>query len=111
LLQELVYNEFFSQGDLEKAMGTAPLEMMDREKARIPELQIQFLSHIVIPVFRYTPFFFFFLSHTERLLQTAHFFCSVKEFAAKCVTLNIQGVSSPVNFLGQVGALSSRQTK
>lgn len=50
--QDLVYQEFFSQGDLEKAMGNAPLEMMDREKARIPDLQIQFLSHIVCPVFK-----------------------------------------------------------
>lgn len=51
-IADLVYQEFFSQGDLEKAMGNAPLEMMDREKARIPDLQIQFLSHIVCPVFK-----------------------------------------------------------
>ncbi|CAB0028004.1 unnamed protein product [Trichogramma brassicae] len=28
---EQIYDEFFSQGDLEKSMGTAPIEMMDRE--------------------------------------------------------------------------------
>ncbi|XP_047002049.1 cGMP-dependent 3',5'-cyclic phosphodiesterase-like [Schistocerca americana] len=50
-IAELIYEEFFSQGDLEKSMGNKPLEMMDRENARIPELQIQFLEDIVIPVF------------------------------------------------------------
>eukprot|EP00092_Neocalanus_flemingeri_P029230 GFUD01031733.1.p1 GENE.GFUD01031733.1~~GFUD01031733.1.p1 ORF type:complete len:165 (-),score=59.49 GFUD01031733.1:591-1061(-) len=49
---ELVYNEFFTQGDLEKAMGNKPVESMDREKAFIPTLQIQFMDHIVIPVYR-----------------------------------------------------------
>lgn len=27
-------------------MGNSPLEMMDREKAYIPELQISFMEHI-----------------------------------------------------------------
>ena len=49
---KLVYEEFFTQGDLEKAMGNKPAESMDREKAFIPKLQIQFLDHIVIPVYR-----------------------------------------------------------
>lgn len=48
---ELIYKEFFTQGDLEKAMGNMPLEMMDREKAFIPELQIQFLDDVAIPVY------------------------------------------------------------
>ena len=52
-IAELVYNEFFTQGDLEKAMGNKPVESMDREKAFIPTLQIQFLDHIVIPVYRF----------------------------------------------------------
>jgi len=51
-VSELVYTEFFSQGDLEKAMGNKPVEMMDREKACIPSLQIPFYNDIVIPVFR-----------------------------------------------------------
>merc|ERR1719474_2668288 len=51
-IAELVYEEFFTQGDLEKAMGNKPVESMDREKAFIPKLQIQFLDHIVIPVYR-----------------------------------------------------------
>lgn len=50
-IAELVYTEFFSQGDLEKAMGNKPVEMMDREKACIPSLQIPFYNDIVIPVF------------------------------------------------------------
>ncbi|XP_052077055.1 cGMP-dependent 3',5'-cyclic phosphodiesterase-like isoform X2 [Mytilus californianus] len=48
----LIYNEFFSQGDLEKSLGRTPPEMMDREKARIPDLQIGFLDHIALPVYR-----------------------------------------------------------
>ena len=52
LLQELIYHEFFSQGDLEKAMGLETPEMFDREKACIPELQIGFLDHIALPLYR-----------------------------------------------------------
>ncbi|XP_035224844.1 cGMP-dependent 3',5'-cyclic phosphodiesterase-like isoform X2 [Stegodyphus dumicola] len=51
-IAELIYNEFFSQGDLEKAMGVRPSEMMDREKACIPELQIGFIENIVLPAYR-----------------------------------------------------------
>ena len=49
---KLVYSEFFTQGDLEKAMGNKPVESMDREKAFIPSLQIQFIDHIVLPVYK-----------------------------------------------------------
>ncbi|XP_069130553.1 uncharacterized protein [Argopecten irradians] len=48
----LIYKEFFSQGDLEKSMGREPIEMMDRERARIPDLQIGFLDHIALPVYK-----------------------------------------------------------
>ncbi|XP_060080047.1 uncharacterized protein LOC132559446, partial [Ylistrum balloti] len=48
----LIYKEFFSQGDLEKSMGREPIEMMDRERARIPDLQIGFLDHIAMPVYK-----------------------------------------------------------
>lgn len=51
LPQEQIYDEFFSQGDLEKSMGSAPVEMMDRERASIPDLQIQFITNLVIPLF------------------------------------------------------------
>ncbi|KZS09939.1 putative cAMP and cAMP-inhibited cGMP 3',5'-cyclic phosphodiesterase 10A [Daphnia magna] len=47
----LVYREFFSQGDLEKAMGNRPVEMMDRDKACIPTLQIQFIDDVALPVY------------------------------------------------------------
>ncbi|XP_044274540.1 cGMP-dependent 3',5'-cyclic phosphodiesterase [Varanus komodoensis] len=51
-IAELIYKEFFSQGDLEKAMGNRPMEMMDREKAFIPELQISFMEHIAMPIYK-----------------------------------------------------------
>ncbi|CAK9804566.1 cGMP-dependent 3',5'-cyclic phosphodiesterase [Anthophora plagiata] len=48
---EHIYDEFFSQGDLEKSMGSCPIEMMDRERASIPDLQVQFITNIVLPLF------------------------------------------------------------
>lgn len=51
-IAELIYKEFFSQGDLEKTMGNRPSEMMDREKAYIPELQISFMEDIAMPVYK-----------------------------------------------------------
>jgi len=39
-IANLIYDEFFAQGDLEKAMGAAPAVMMDRDQAEIPQLQV-----------------------------------------------------------------------
>ncbi|KHJ46611.1 3'5'-cyclic nucleotide phosphodiesterase [Trichuris suis] len=47
-----VYKEFFSQGDLEKAMGNRPVEAMDRDKANILNLQLDFLDTIALPLFK-----------------------------------------------------------
>jgi cGMP-dependent 3',5'-cyclic phosphodiesterase len=48
---ELVYTEFFAQGDLERQMGLNPNLMMDRKKACIPALQIEFLDTVVTPTY------------------------------------------------------------
>ena len=48
-----MYTEFFLQGDEEKQLGLSPQEMMDREKAFIPDLQIQFLENITLPVYKW----------------------------------------------------------
>ncbi|XP_052278035.1 cGMP-dependent 3',5'-cyclic phosphodiesterase-like isoform X8 [Dreissena polymorpha] len=48
----LIYKEFFSQGDMEKARGIQPHEMYDRDKAHIPAVQISFLDHVVLPAYR-----------------------------------------------------------
>ena len=45
-------------------MGNKPVESMDREKAFIPTLQIQFLDHIVIPVYRLVDKFSLFRTST-----------------------------------------------
>ena len=37
----------------EKHMGLTPMEMMDRERAVIPKLQIDFLDAIALPVYRW----------------------------------------------------------
>lgn len=39
----LIYAEFFTQGDLEKAMGVQPIAMMDRDRAEIPTLQVSII--------------------------------------------------------------------
>lgn len=57
-IAKLIYREFFTQGDLEKAMGVKPNEMMDREKARIPRSQINFLEQVVSPVYQLLAGFF-----------------------------------------------------
>ncbi|XP_015914248.2 cGMP-dependent 3',5'-cyclic phosphodiesterase isoform X2 [Parasteatoda tepidariorum] len=57
-IAKLIYREFFSQGDLEKAMGVKPNEMMDRERAQIPMLQISFLEQVVLPVYKLLSGFF-----------------------------------------------------
>ncbi|KAA0701370.1 cGMP-dependent 3',5'-cyclic phosphodiesterase [Triplophysa tibetana] len=48
-IAELIYKEFSLR---EKAMGNRPSEMMDREKAYIPELQISFMEHIAMPIYK-----------------------------------------------------------
>ncbi|CAG9771941.1 unnamed protein product [Ceutorhynchus assimilis] len=49
---QLIYAEFFAQGDLEKKMGKTPANMMDREKASIPDHQLEFLTQCCICIFR-----------------------------------------------------------
>lgn len=49
-ITEDVYEEFFQEGDAEKAMGLVPLPAMDRDmKHMIADNQVQFLSTVVIP--------------------------------------------------------------
>lgn len=53
LIAQQVYAEFFKQGDMEKALGKEPVVMMDREKANIPDLQLDFLNNICLPLYTY----------------------------------------------------------
>ncbi|CAB3254314.1 unnamed protein product [Arctia plantaginis] len=49
-IAESVYEEFYDQGDRERAMGYTPLSMMDRRRCiNQPAEQIQFLSVVVLP--------------------------------------------------------------
>jgi cGMP-dependent 3',5'-cyclic phosphodiesterase len=48
----MIYQEFFSQGDMEKALGRKPAEQMDRERACVPDQQVSFLDAIAAPCFR-----------------------------------------------------------
>eukprot|EP00794_Sanderia_malayensis_P006925 gene6925-7703_t len=51
-VSDLLYAEFFNQGDMEKSLGYTPKEMMNREKASIPKLQVEFVSKVALPVYR-----------------------------------------------------------
>ncbi|GJQ85802.1 hypothetical protein Trydic_g20359 [Trypoxylus dichotomus] len=49
-ITDILYNEFYRQGDVEKSMGLIPLSMMDRDKQNmIPDDQVQFLNVLVMP--------------------------------------------------------------
>ncbi|VDM80903.1 unnamed protein product [Strongylus vulgaris] len=50
-IAENIYKEFFSQGDLEKQMGASPMEMMDRDRAAVPKIQLDFMDTVALPVF------------------------------------------------------------
>ena len=50
-ISELIYSEFFSQGDLEKALGHTPSEMMDRNRAFVPAQQLEFITGIAGPAY------------------------------------------------------------
>ncbi|XP_060078582.1 cGMP-specific 3',5'-cyclic phosphodiesterase-like isoform X2 [Ylistrum balloti] len=51
---QLVANEFFEQGDIEKdKLGEKPIAMMDREKVdELPKMQVGFIDAICIPVYK-----------------------------------------------------------
>ncbi|XP_022814355.1 cGMP-dependent 3',5'-cyclic phosphodiesterase-like [Spodoptera litura] len=46
-----VLTEFFKQGELEKMRGDSPTSAMDSDKCFIPELEIQFLQTICLPLY------------------------------------------------------------
>ena len=43
-------DEFFAQGDRERALGVAPSPGFDRETTSIPGSQINFMDFIVFPI-------------------------------------------------------------
>lgn len=46
-----VTEEFFSQGDAEKEMGMAPSPMCDRDSTNIPNMQVNFIDFVIVPMF------------------------------------------------------------
>ncbi|CAN8007150.1 unnamed protein product, partial [Ixodes persulcatus] len=49
---QVIFEEFYEQGDLEKAEGRQPIPMMDRTKAHeLPASQVGFLKGICIPCY------------------------------------------------------------
>lgn len=50
----LIANEFFEQGDLEKhQLHIRPIDMMDREKKdELPTMQVKFIDSICMPVYQ-----------------------------------------------------------
>eukprot|EP01135_Chromosphaera_perkinsii_P004850 Nk52_evm14s299 gene=Nk52_evmTU14s299 len=53
-IAEIVYSEFFEQGDLEKeTLGKQPPAMMDRSKQNeLPKMQLGFIDFICLPVYK-----------------------------------------------------------
>ncbi|GAB1609237.1 probable 3',5'-cyclic phosphodiesterase pde-5 isoform X2 [Argonauta hians] len=50
---KVVFEEFYAQGDEEKANGSEPMPMMDRNKSsQLPETQVSFLSFICLPCYQ-----------------------------------------------------------
>ena len=51
---EVIYSEFFEQGDLEKEkFQTKPIDMMNREKKdELPAMQVNFIDTICMPVYK-----------------------------------------------------------
>jgi cGMP-dependent 3',5'-cyclic phosphodiesterase len=47
-----IFAEFFQQGDTERKTGRQPQIHMDKERAIIPELEIEFIGKVVLPVYR-----------------------------------------------------------
>jgi len=47
----MVQEEFFAQGDLEKEKGIPVSPFMDREKPALPKMQINFIDYLVAPLF------------------------------------------------------------
>ena len=47
---ERLFNEFFIQGDSERAMGLAVSPMSDRRTVNIAQLQIEFYDHMIKPI-------------------------------------------------------------
>lgn len=48
----IIYEEFFNQGDLEKDMGLQPSHNYDREQACVPDIQIGFMEHVAQPAYK-----------------------------------------------------------
>ncbi|XP_059476032.1 cGMP-dependent 3',5'-cyclic phosphodiesterase-like [Neocloeon triangulifer] len=92
----LVYQEFFSQGDLEKAMGNRPIEMMDREKACIPTLQLQFLDDIVLPTYNVLCSLF---DEAKPLLEILKFNCACWKKALEIYTSRWPQGGASINIL------------
>jgi hypothetical protein len=46
-----IYEEFFEQGNREKAFGLEPIEMMDEARCRIPQQQVGFYDSVVKPLY------------------------------------------------------------
>lgn len=51
---EMIYSEFFEQGDLEKeTLKIKPIDIMNREKKdELPTMQVGFINTICLPVYQ-----------------------------------------------------------
>lgn len=65
----IVCAEFFAQGDLEKALGKTPAAMLDRDKTKIPPMQVGFISFVGVPCYNLVAKFFPGAAHQVEVLN------------------------------------------
>ncbi|MCP9260348.1 Phosphodiesterase [Dirofilaria immitis] len=49
---QIIFGEFYEQGDAERKSGQKPIAMMDREKVnKLPQVQVSFMKYICVPCY------------------------------------------------------------
>ena len=66
---ELITEEFWRQGDIEKKLQMNVEPLFDRTKTKIHDSQIGFISYIVLPVFNIWSGFIPSISHSKKIMQ------------------------------------------
>lgn len=78
---KLVMQEFFSQGDLEKAENLPLSYLCDRKTTDVAKAQVGFINFIVLPLFKTISFYFpSLISYEDNIKKNLEFFKSTSNF-------------------------------
>ena len=85
---EVIFEEFYQQGDAEREAGRIPIPMMDRTQVHLqPDSQVQFISEVCIPCYK---LLYHLIPETKPLLDGVQTNLSrwrqLKEENERCVT-------------------------